>query len=90
VAENVALGGRSVATTPPPEACELAVEATRALGVDLDGVDLLRDDGLVVLEVNGAVDMKTHYSLSRDVFAAVLERLERVASGGPERFVPVW
>jgi RimK family alpha-L-glutamate ligase len=88
---NVAVGGRSVATTPPLEACELAVEATRALGIDLAGVDLLRDDGgLVVLEVNGAVDMKTHYSLSRDVFAAALERLARVASGDPERPVPAW
>jgi RimK family alpha-L-glutamate ligase len=78
---NVALGGRSVATTPPPEACELAVEATRALGIDLAGVDLLRDDGgLVVLEVNGAVDMKMYYSLGRDVFAVAIERLEHVAA----------
>jgi ribosomal protein S6--L-glutamate ligase len=88
---NVALGGRSVATTPPPEACELAVEATRALGIDLAGVDLLREDGgLVVLEVNGAVDMKTYYSLDRDVFAAALERLEHVSSREPERSVPAW
>jgi hypothetical protein len=40
--------------------------------------------------VNGAVDMKTHYSLSRDVFAAALEGLARVASGDPERPVPAW
>lgn len=88
---NVALGGRSVATTPPPEACELAVEATRALGIDLAGVDLLREDGgLVVLEVNGAVDMKTYYSLGRDVFAAALERLECVSSREPERAATGW
>jgi ribosomal protein S6--L-glutamate ligase len=78
---NVALGGRSIATTPPQDACELALAATRRLGIDLAGVDLLRDDdGWVVLEVNGAVDMKAHYALGeRDVFAAALRTLERVA-----------
>jgi RimK family alpha-L-glutamate ligase len=79
---NVALGGRSIATTPPPDACELALAATRRLGTDLAGVDLLRDDdGWVVLEVNGAVDMKAHYALGgADVFAAALSGLERVAA----------
>lgn len=77
---NVALGGRSTAATPPHDACELALTAARTLGIDLAGVDLLRDDeGWVVLEVNGAVDMKPHYALDRDVFAAALERLELLA-----------
>lgn len=76
---NVALGGRSIATSPPADASELAIAAARQLGIDLAGVDLLRDDdSWVVLEVNGAVDMKARYSLGRDVFAAALEELERM------------
>ena len=77
---NVALGARSTSTTPPAEACELALAATRRLGIDLAGVDLLRDeDGWVVLEINGAVEIRAHYSLGGDVFSAVLARLQRVA-----------
>jgi RimK family alpha-L-glutamate ligase len=76
---NVALGGRSIAATPPDDARELALAAARCLDVDLAGVDLLRDeDGWVVLEVNGAVDMRSHYALDGDVFAAVLRSLQRV------------
>ena len=75
---NVALGGMSVSTTPPAEACELAIAAARALGIDVAGVDLLPDgDSWVVLEVNGAVDMRSHYTLSVDVFAAALQSLQR-------------
>jgi ribosomal protein S6--L-glutamate ligase len=75
---NVALGARSVPATAPTEACELALAATAQLGIDLAGVDLLRDDdGWVVLEVNGAVDMRAHYATGGDIFAAVVARLER-------------
>jgi RimK family alpha-L-glutamate ligase len=77
---NVALGGRSVPATPPTQACELALAATAQLGIDLAGVDLLRDeDSWVVLEVNGAVDMKAHYAQGSDVFAAAVAGLERAA-----------
>jgi len=77
---NVALGGRPVPTTPPSEACELALAAARQLGIDLAGVDLLpEENGWVVLEVNGAVDMRPAYSLDADVFTAALARLERLA-----------
>jgi RimK family alpha-L-glutamate ligase len=77
---NVALGGMSVSTTPPAEACELALSAARALRIDLAGVDLLPDgDSWVVLEVNGAVDMRPHYTLGEDVFAAALRSLQRGA-----------
>jgi glutathione synthase/RimK-type ligase-like ATP-grasp enzyme len=73
---NVSLGGRSIATKPPRDACDLAVAAAQKLTLDLAGVDLLRaDDGWIVLEVNAAVDMKPHYSLETDVFAAALEGL---------------
>jgi RimK family alpha-L-glutamate ligase len=74
---NVALGGRPVAATPPPEACELALAATRQIGIDFGGVDLLpEEDSWVVLEVNGAVDMRPSYSLGADVFSAALASLE--------------
>lgn len=77
---DVALGGRSVPAVPPPEARELAIAATRALGVDFAGVDLLSDgDSWVVLEVNGAVDVRDHYAPGSNVFAAALDSLERLA-----------
>jgi RimK family alpha-L-glutamate ligase len=77
---NVALGARPLAITPPPEACELALAAARQLGIDFAGVDLLPDDdGWVVLEVNGAVDMRPSYSIGADVFSAALASLERIA-----------
>jgi RimK family alpha-L-glutamate ligase len=77
---NVALGGMSMSTTPPVEACELALSAARALRIDLAGVDLLPDgDSWVVLEVNGAVDMRPHYTLGVDVFAAALRSLQHGA-----------
>jgi RimK family alpha-L-glutamate ligase len=76
---NVALGGRSLPAIPPPEARDLAIAATRALGVDLAGVDLLPEgDSWVVLEVNGAVDVREHYTLGANVFAAALDSLERL------------
>ena len=77
---NVALGGRPVAATPPAEACELALAATRQLAIDFGGVDLLpEEDSWVVLEVNGAVDMRPSYSLGTDVFSAALASLELAA-----------
>jgi tetrahydromethanopterin:alpha-L-glutamate ligase len=77
---NVALGGRPISTTPPPDACELALAAARQLGIDFAGVDLLpEENGWVVLEVNGAVDMRPAYSLDGDVFTAALASLERLA-----------
>jgi RimK family alpha-L-glutamate ligase len=75
---NVALGARPVAATPPAEACELALAATRQLGIDFAGVDLLPDEGgWVVLEVNGAVDIRSIYSLGGDVYSMAIGCLER-------------
>ena len=65
---NVALGATIVSAVPPPEARELAIAAVRALGIDFGGVDLLPDgDSWVVLEVNGAVDVRPCYSLGREI-----------------------
>jgi ribosomal protein S6--L-glutamate ligase len=74
---NVALGGVRRPVTPPASACSLALAAAEAIGGDLVGVDLLpyRPGGYVVLEVNGAVDFTTAYSLEDDVFAAAVAAL---------------
>ena len=62
---NEALGGRAEQAQPSEQETALAVEAARAIGADLLGVDLLplRDDGSVVIEVNGAVDFDAEESL---------------------------
>jgi RimK family alpha-L-glutamate ligase len=69
---NVALGARREPISPPAEACAIAIAAAAAIGGDLVGVDLLPADvgTWVVLEVNGAVDFTSAYSLGDDVFAA--------------------
>lgn len=78
---NVAIGGTSSGVVPPNDACELALDATRALGIDFAGVDLLpQGDGWVVLEVNGAVDVRPLYSLEVDVYTAVLRSLQRITA----------
>ncbi|MBA3718033.1 MAG: hypothetical protein H0W87_07400 [Actinobacteria bacterium] len=78
---NVALGGWRRPTDPPVGARALAVEAAAALGGDLVGVDLLPDGpgSWTVLEVNGAVDFTSEYSLDgSDVFADVAHGLAPV------------
>jgi glutathione synthase/RimK-type ligase-like ATP-grasp enzyme len=74
---NVALGARREPVTPPPDACAIAIAAAEAIGGDLVGVDLLPADvgTWVVLEVNGAVDFTSTYSLDDDVFAAATAAL---------------
>ena len=75
---NVAVGGTPEPALPPPDARALALDATRALGIDFAGVDLLPlGDGWVVLEVNGAVDVRPLYSLDVDVYEAALAALQR-------------
>jgi [lysine-biosynthesis-protein LysW]--L-2-aminoadipate ligase len=77
---NVALGARREPVTPPPDACDLAIRAADAAGGALVGVDLLPADlgTWVVLEVNGAVDFNSIYSLDEDVFAAAIAALRGV------------
>lgn len=68
---NVALGARRETISPPPEAIELALAAATAVRGDLVGIDLLPADvgTWVVLEVNGAVDFTSAYSLDDDIFS---------------------
>ena len=93
---NVARGGGRVSTDPPPQACLIALGAAAALGADFVGVDLLPDGdgGWVVLEVNGAVDFTSAYSLpGENVFERVVRTLvlsvRGNAGGHEERFAGV-
>jgi RimK family alpha-L-glutamate ligase len=74
---NIALGARREPFAPPRAACEIAVAAANAVSADFVGVDLLPADAgtWVVLEVNGAVDFTSAYSLDNDVFAAAASAL---------------
>lgn len=74
---NVSLGGRLTTATVSSEPMELAVRASRAVGIDFAGVDLLpADTGWVVLELNGAVDFDERYALpGLDPYAAILDGL---------------
>ncbi len=69
---NVALGARREPTHPPAEACAVAIAAAAAIDADLVGVDLLPADvgTWVVLEVNGAVDFNSTYTLDEDAHHA--------------------
>jgi RimK family alpha-L-glutamate ligase len=74
---NVALGARREPVHPPEDACAVALAGAAAIGADLVGVDLLPADAStwVVLELNGAVDFTSVYSLNEDVFAAATAAL---------------
>jgi [lysine-biosynthesis-protein LysW]---L-2-aminoadipate ligase len=75
---NEALGGKVVHAQPSEEARALAVDAARAVGADLVGVDLLPvpDIGYVVSEVNGAVDFDDTDSLTgRSVYTDAADAL---------------
>ena len=80
MAHDVAVGGTANSALPPADAWELALAAIAALGIDFAGVDLLPlGDSWIVLEVNGAVDVRPVYSLEVDVYAAVLKSLQKTA-----------
>jgi tetrahydromethanopterin:alpha-L-glutamate ligase len=76
---NVSLGGRAEPFSPDAEAQRLAIDAARALGAEMAGVDLIPDPDrgrLTILEVNAVPGWR---GLSRvtgiDVAAAVLVAL---------------
>jgi glutathione synthase/RimK-type ligase-like ATP-grasp enzyme len=74
---NVALGARREPVAPPDDACRVALAAAEAIQADLVGVDLLPADAgtWVALELNGAVDFTSAYSIDDDVFVAAAAAL---------------
>jgi [lysine-biosynthesis-protein LysW]--L-2-aminoadipate ligase len=77
---NVALGARREPIVPPPDACDVALRAARAVEGALVGIDLLPADvgTWVVLEINGAVDFNSTYTLGDDVFIDAVNALRGV------------
>jgi ribosomal protein S6--L-glutamate ligase len=75
---NVALGGIRRPVLPPPRACDLAVVAANALGIDLVGIDLLPVGAgeYVVLELNAAVEFTPEYAVE-DPYAGAMSALLR-------------
>ncbi len=62
---NVSLGAAKRPVEPPGLACDLALQAASAVGIDVAGVDLLPvGDSYVVIELNGAADFDETYSLA--------------------------
>lgn len=80
---NVALGARREPVQPSPAATRLALEAARAIGADLVGVDLLPvgPGRHTVLELNGAVDFTADYAPRSDAFRDALFALARAGTG---------
>ena len=88
---NVALGAKREPVDPPEEARAIALAAAAAAGGDLVGIDLLPADvgTWVVLEVNGAVDFNSTYSIRDDPFLAAREALLRSARRRSDALVDV-
>ncbi len=71
---NVAQGGRAAVFTAPPELTDIAMQAARAVGADIAGVDILPDhDGRWwLLEVNGVPGWRSIAAVSGIDIAAEL------------------
>jgi len=80
---NVALGARREPASPSAAAVLLALQAARAIGADLVGVDLLPvgPGRYTVLELNGAVDFSAEYAPRSDAFRDALFALARAGTG---------
>ena len=80
---NAHQGAHARAVTLDGDAAAIAVAATRAVGLDYSGVDLLvRDDGPTVLEVNGTPSFRGIYEITgRDmaplIVAQATKRIHR-------------
>jgi tetrahydromethanopterin:alpha-L-glutamate ligase len=79
---NLSQGGRPRQCELTAELQELAVRATRAIGADFAGVDLLEGaDGLVVLEINGTpsgkgINLACGVDVTDKIVTHLFERLE--------------
>lgn len=79
---NVSLGGVRRQADAPEEAARLGLAAAAAIGADFIGIDLIpADGGLLVLELNGAVEFDEVYSLpGGDVYFDTARALHIVPS----------
>ena len=84
---NVALGGRAMAVVPHRSWRDVAIAATRALGLEVAGVDLVVDaDGATVLEVNGFPSFQAIYrATGRDMAVHIAARLAHLVRNGRRR-----
>ena len=75
---NISLGGDARAVELPPDWCDRALRAARAVGADYAGVDLLpaRDGTVYALEVNGIPGWSgVQSATSADVAGAIVDHL---------------
>ncbi len=84
---NLHRGGTAVGVSPSEAECEVAVRATKVLGLGIAGVDLIRSDrGPLVLEVNASPGLEGIESASGKDIAG--EIVAFVAQGCPPRKPP--
>ncbi|MGC9443359.1 MAG: RimK family alpha-L-glutamate ligase [Candidatus Methanospirareceae archaeon] len=81
VVSNLSQGGRPVRCELTGELRDLAVRATKAVGADFAGVDLIEgEDGLLLLEVNGTpsgrgINQACGIDVTEEIVADLFERL---------------
>lgn len=78
---NIHQGGSASAIVLSEEECRLAVEATKAIGLDIAGVDLIRyQTGLAILEVNASpglemIEKVSGVDIAQKILTHLLEKL---------------
>jgi ribosomal protein S6--L-glutamate ligase len=79
---NVHQGARARAVRPSAELAGIAIAATRALGLEYGGVDVIEGpDGPTVLEVNGTPSWRAvHEATGADMAEAIVAYAERLAA----------
>ncbi len=79
---NLHKGGEGTIIKLTPEEEKIAVRASRAMGLQVSGVDLMRSNrGPLVLEVNASPGFGIEKITKRNVAAKIIEHVERNASG---------
>lgn len=90
---NVSRGATVEMFSLPPEQAALCVQATRVVGLDYTGVDLIETPaGPTIIEVNGSpsgegVESASGVSVAEAIVAHVIDRLQR---GGPRDTDPAY
>jgi [lysine-biosynthesis-protein LysW]---L-2-aminoadipate ligase len=81
---NVARGAVSAPCPITPEIAEITHRATKAIGVEIAGVDLIEtDEGLKVIEVNGGAEFKGLMSTTDlDIASCIVEYVVTQAKNG--------